>query len=120
MRSLKVIRITLVALLLVATAFVFRAGYEYMPIALAQDDSPTNETTVSDKEGTSDQYQYSTTASGGNQYDDPTQDDDNASESQYQDGTLMDAGGPTQGMVPMMPDGSCPAEFPTRQDGACL
>lgn len=58
-----------------------------------------------------------------NQYedtsDDDTQYDDSASDSQYDDGTLMDAGGPNHGMVPMMPDGNCPSEFPREKDGAC-
>jgi hypothetical protein len=34
-------------------------------------------------------------------------------------GDLFDAGGPSEGPVPLMPDGSCPGEFPTRQNGAC-
>jgi hypothetical protein len=34
-------------------------------------------------------------------------------------GTLMNAGGPTSGPVPMMPDDSCPREFPETRDGAC-
>lgn len=34
-------------------------------------------------------------------------------------GTLMNAGGPTSGPVPMMPNGSCPTEFPEVRDGAC-
>jgi hypothetical protein len=44
-----------------------------------------------------------------------------AASDQYQQGTgsLFDAGGPTSGAVPLMPDGSCPAEFPTEQNGAC-
>ncbi len=32
---------------------------------------------------------------------------------------LFDAGGPAAGPVPPMPDGSCPPEFPTKQNGAC-
>jgi hypothetical protein len=35
------------------------------------------------------------------------------------DGTLMNAGGPTAGSMPKMPDGSCPPEFPAVQDDAC-
>ena len=35
------------------------------------------------------------------------------------DGTLMNAGGPTAGPVPLMPGGECPAEFPVRNGGAC-
>jgi hypothetical protein len=34
-------------------------------------------------------------------------------------GTLMNAGGPTTGPMPLMPDGSCPREFPMLGDGAC-
>jgi hypothetical protein len=34
-------------------------------------------------------------------------------------GTLMNAGGPTAGPAPRMPDGSCPKEFPQQRSGAC-
>ena len=34
-------------------------------------------------------------------------------------GKLFDSGGPTGGPVPLMPDGSCPPEFPIKQNGAC-
>jgi len=33
------------------------------------------------------------------------------------DGTLMEAGGPEEGPLPPMPDGSCPAQFPFRANG---
>jgi len=33
---------------------------------------------------------------------------------------LLDAGGPTKGPVPLMPNGDCPAEFPTRHQNHCL
>jgi hypothetical protein len=36
-----------------------------------------------------------------------------------QDDDLMRSGGPHDGPVPLMPDGNCPAEFPTRQNGLC-
>jgi micrococcal nuclease len=32
---------------------------------------------------------------------------------------LMEAGGPADGPVPLMPGGSCPAEFPIERSGAC-
>lgn len=32
---------------------------------------------------------------------------------------LLNAGGPTTGPVPLMPDGTCPAEFPTRHSNRC-
>jgi hypothetical protein len=31
----------------------------------------------------------------------------------------LEAGGPTSGPLPLMPDGGCPREFPTMRDGAC-
>ena len=36
-----------------------------------------------------------------------------------EDDTLLSAGGPTSGPVPMMPGGSCPREFPEMRYGAC-
>lgn len=33
--------------------------------------------------------------------------------------TLMEAGGPTSGPVPLMASGECPKEFPVQQGGAC-
>jgi hypothetical protein len=34
-------------------------------------------------------------------------------------GNLLDAGGPSSGPLPLMPNGGCPREFPTLRDGAC-
>jgi hypothetical protein len=34
-------------------------------------------------------------------------------------GNLLQAGGPTSGPLPLMPDGGCPREFPTMREGAC-
>ncbi len=34
-------------------------------------------------------------------------------------GGLLDAGGPKSGPFPLMPDGSCPKEFPAKRGGAC-
>jgi hypothetical protein len=33
--------------------------------------------------------------------------------------TLLEAGGATSGPVPLMPNGSCPTEFPNMRSGAC-
>jgi hypothetical protein len=44
--------------------------------------------------------------------DEPTDEDEDR-------GELLRAGGPEEGPVPAMPDGECPPEFPTKQDGAC-
>ena len=45
--------------------------------------------------------------------------DQYATDNQYDSGTLMDAGGPASGPMPLMPNGSCPEEFPTERGGAC-
>lgn len=44
-----------------------------------------------------------------------------ASPSPIDDGTddLLNAGGPRSGPFPLMPDGSCPEEFPVKRNGAC-
>ena len=42
-----------------------------------------------------------------------------AADDQYDNGSLPDAGGPANGPVPLMPDGSCPAEFPVERSWAC-
>ena len=34
-------------------------------------------------------------------------------------GNLFEAGGPSSGPLPLMPDGGCPREFPAMRDGAC-
>jgi len=39
--------------------------------------------------------------------------------SQSGNGNLFEAGGPSSGPAPLMPDGSCPREFPTMRNGAC-
>ncbi len=38
---------------------------------------------------------------------------------QQRNDDLMRSGGPHAGPVPLMPDGGCPVEFPTRQNGLC-
>jgi hypothetical protein len=38
---------------------------------------------------------------------------------QEDEGELMNAGGPSAGPVPIMPNGSCPPEFPERRGDAC-
>ncbi len=39
--------------------------------------------------------------------------------SEQYDRNLFNAGGPADGPVPLMPDGSCPSEYPVKQNGAC-
>ena len=38
---------------------------------------------------------------------------------QYGDGTLFESGGTGDGLLPLMPGGSCPPEYPDARDGAC-
>lgn len=47
-------------------------------------------------------------------------DDDTFSNSPDREGDdLLEAGGPSEGPVPLMPGGGCPEEFPVLKDGAC-
>ncbi len=42
-----------------------------------------------------------------------------AAQQQYDGDNLFNSGGHSNGPVPLMPDGSCPAEFPVKTNGAC-
>ena len=46
-------------------------------------------------------------------------DSSNRSTSSSVSGTLLEAGGPTDGPVPPMPDGGCPEEFPIEDQEGC-
>lgn len=73
--------------------------------------------TTAQEEESSDQYQYG----GGSEYQydtDSSSSADRAESAQY--GTqLLEAGGPSSGPVPTMPNGECPAEFPIEESGSC-
>jgi hypothetical protein len=142
------LRLLIVALVL-ASGFTLRVGWEELANpttpALAQDDQydcasfgsqdsaqaelernptdPSNLDPDSDGQACED-YDYgvsdSSTATAG-ATDDGSTSSASAGLSQYEQevGALFDSGGSTDGAVPLMPDGSCPEEFPTQQDGAC-
>ena len=59
----------------------------------------------------------SQSASGGSASPQPSADGGRQLLNRY--GNLLEAGGPTSGPLPLMPDGGCPREFPTMRDGAC-
>jgi hypothetical protein len=59
----------------------------------------------------------SPSASAGSASPQPSVDGDNQLLDRY--GTLLEAGGPSSGPLPLMPDGGCPREFPVMRDGAC-
>ena len=44
---------------------------------------------------------------------------DGGSQLLNRDGNLLEAGGPSSGPLPLMPDGGCPREFPTMREGLC-
>jgi hypothetical protein len=44
---------------------------------------------------------------------------DGGSQLLNRNGSLLEAGGPTSGPLPLMPDGGCPREFPTMREGVC-
>jgi len=94
--------LVLVLLVLVAGAFALRLGWETLPSAQAQDDG-----------------QYRIQEPGDIQQPGALQQPGSQEDAQYQDGDLFVSGGPSDGPVPLMPDGNCPKEFPTERDGGC-
>lgn len=86
--------LALVILVLLAGAFALRMTWESIPEAEAQ---------------------------GGIQQPGPIQEPGPIQQPgpQQKGGQLMNAGGPADGPIPLMPGGGCPAEFPTERDGAC-
>ena len=68
-----------------------------------------------------DDYPYGT--SGTNSASPSSESSDDASASPdprpTQNDNLFDSGGPTNGPVPLMPDGGCPVEYPVKHDGLC-
>ena len=78
-----------------------------------------NSTASATEDATKDQYDASVAAAV-DQYSSASA-SASAAVDQYKGGasSLFDSGGPEDGAVPLMPDGSCPAEYPAEIDGAC-
>ncbi|HZF59406.1 MAG TPA: hypothetical protein VEZ19_13175 [Rubrobacter sp.] len=81
----------------------------------ASPSSSASPTTTSSPESTTSSASPSSDASASPQADEQ----DGQTRGSRQDDDLMRSGGPHDGPVPLMPDGNCPAEFPTRQNGLC-
>jgi hypothetical protein len=79
-------------------------------------DDPSNLDPDNDGQACED-YDY-TVGGGGTASPTSTATPTSAVEDQY-DRSLFDAGGPPNGPVPLMPDGSCPAEYPVERSGVC-
>lgn len=121
------VRISVIALVL-AFGFVARAAWENLDlgvysdvgassVANAQEFDDTNEDTGSTSSGAAED-QYST--SSGSQETTTRETTSPASDQYASDkGSLLEAGGPSEGPVPVMPDGKCPAEFPLEKPDGC-
>ena len=93
---------------------------------------PSDPNVLDEDEGPDDGIACETTA-----YDDPTRDEipvaaavggrssrstpptQSTPPRQRKNDDLLKSGGPSNGPLPLMPDGSCPTEYPSKQDGAC-
>ena len=127
-------RAALAVLLLLIVVFAARAAWELTPSALAQEDDldcasfssqeeaqAELEADLSDPNNLDDdvdaeaceEFDYGTTGTS-----DPGAAPDTF-EYQYDDGTLLEAGGPKTGPAPPMPGGGCPEEFPVERGGSC-
>lgn len=127
------VRISLVAVVL-ALGFVARAAWEdagfgvysnvgSSSVANAQEfDDADKDTTTSS--GAADE-QYSTSSGSQEETTTTVREDTSPASDQYSSDetskdTLLQAGGPAGGdPAPLMPDGSCPSEFPVKDDGGC-
>lgn len=122
------VRISLVALVL-AFGFVARAAWEGLDLGVyssvgassvanaqeSEEDTDSSSGNAADGQySTSSGSQEATTAEDRETTSSPTSD-------QYADGkgSLLEAGGPSEGPVPKMPDGGCPAEFPVEKPDGC-
>lgn len=122
------VRVSLVALVL-AFGFVARAAWEGLDLGVyssvgvssVANAQEAGEDTDSSGSGAADD-QYST--SSGSQETTTTEDRETTSlpaSDQYVNdkGSLLEAGGPSEGSVPKMPGGGCPAEFPVEKPDGC-
>jgi hypothetical protein len=86
----------------------------------ASPSSSASPTTTSSPESTTSSASPSSASPSSDASASPQADEqDGQTRGSRQDDDLMRSGGPHDGPVPLMPDGSCPAEFPTRQNGLC-
>lgn len=126
--------LTVAVLLLTAGTFAARAAWEHVPSASAQEDldcasfssqeeaqaeleadlSDPNDLDADVDAQACEDFDYSTTADTS----DPGAASD-AFEYQYDDGTLLEAGGPKTGPAPPVPGGGCPEEYPAERGGSC-
>lgn len=123
------------AVLLFSAVFVGRAAWETIPSAEAQSGDPFDCADFDTQEEAQAEYDSDPSDPSGLDADSDGEACEElgsgdgggtgggtggGSSSQYQyDDELMDSGGPSDGAVPAMPGGGCPAEFPIARGGAC-
>lgn len=125
------VRLAIVALIL-ALAFVVRAAWEHLDLGVysavdassvanaqefSEDTTTGSSTGFEDDSTTAQEDQYSNSSGFG---EDTTRETTTVVTEQYsgQD-ALLEAGGPSAGPVPLMPDGECPEELPVKNNDAC-
>lgn len=102
------------AVLLLAAGIILNAAWEPIPFAEAAQDSPP-----SSQPKTSPSTPPKTPPSPPPKTPPPSPQPKAPPSPEPDDGTLMNAGGPATGPIPLMPGGGCPAEFPVQSGGAC-
>lgn len=121
-----------ILLIVFASVFMMRAAWETFGFgvysgldsastASAQesfsDDQYSDSEAFSDDSFSDDQY---STNSGGKSFQETTvRETTTAAPQGTGSAPLLEAGGPEDGPVPMMPGGECPEEFPSEKDGGC-
>ncbi|MGH3086199.1 MAG: hypothetical protein ACRDSJ_02625 [Rubrobacteraceae bacterium] len=116
------VRLAAIALVL-ACGFVVRAGWEHFGFGVydgiesagVADAREFAQSDQYDNDDTSAGSQYNSVSGGQRETTERT-----VVEEQYDNkGSLLEAGGPSEGPVPLMPDGECPAEFPVNEGSGC-
>lgn len=112
--------------MVLACGFVIRAAWEHFDlgvysgigaasVANAQEFAQSGDDTDSAADD-----QYNTSSGSQDSQESSTRETTTApSTDQYEKDALLQAGGPMDGPVPLMPGGDCPGEFPIEKSGGC-
>ncbi len=119
------VRVALVALVL-ASGFAARAAWENLDLGVysgvgASSVANAQESDDDSSSGGADGDQYSTSSGSQETATDDRETTSSPTSDQYANskGSLLEAGGPSEGPAPKMPGGGCPAEFPVEEPDGC-
>ncbi len=107
------------AVLLLVAGISLHAAWEPIPFAEAAQPNPSPQPKIPPDPPNTPPTPPKTPPAAPKSTPSPTPPPNAQSSSRPGDGTLMNAGGPATGPIPLMPGGECPVEFPVQSGGAC-